>query len=663
VTALIIRIPILMSRPMVFLAIFCVAIMVSLPPRSHAMTVGLDEWPGIVAGASGAGDALKQFSNSSVHLLKTTQEPKPKYQWLFKEPQSSQSDVDYDNAKLLEKLDREVRDARKLYLAGEIENSILKYRNAIDQFEYLLDDTPPAHPLLKDLEQRFSLFEEVATKILGPITSDVQEQNSPRIFHLMEKRRLARRNLAMKKAGLIEPFDVPASLMKLESETLNQLVQTKGKKIIHPSEPTEDELRNQIVELRRKIQKDSPTWTLFQKGSPVTLAEIQNETLGPHELIMDFNLLSDRMVVGLISREKAIYTQTAIHRAELDKAISNLQEKLRDYSTGDQSTFMGHAWKEPCRRVYRHLIGKLPPISKEKTTILVIPDRSLWYTPFSLMLDSEDRPFGQDRLICFVPSADILKTMRVRENSKSKSTAKNDLLVFESIPWVSEDSLRENSPSDKPQKKTAVKITEGEKIERLILSNSVYPRPSDVVVGVQKIFKNFEVFVGPTATVDRFLSVKPRSEKVSILAVPLEIQDFVMDEKQPCFFFSPDKTGERRFLIKKLFSMPMYSGMTVLPIAWFEIRDPDNSNGDGPLLTCLALLYSGSRISLINYSDPNWGSEQPFLTTVLKKVAAKETPIQALADAPRELPSGMDSSFNGKPPSWSGWILLGDPER
>ncbi len=211
-TALMIRIPILISRPMVFLIIFGAAIMISLPLRSHAMTVDPDEWPGIVAGASGAGDALKQFSNSSGHLLKTTQEPKPKYQWLFKEPQSSQTDVDYDNAKLLEKLDREVREARKLYLAGEIENSILKYRNAIDQFEYLLDDTPPAHPLLKDLEQRFSLFEEVATKILGPITSDVQEQNSPRIFHLMEKRRLARRNLAMKKAGLIEPFDVPASL-------------------------------------------------------------------------------------------------------------------------------------------------------------------------------------------------------------------------------------------------------------------------------------------------------------------------------------------------------------------------------------------------------------------------------------------------------------------
>ncbi len=449
------KISFLMSGPNLISIILGAAIMIGLPSWSEAMTVNPDEWPGIVAGASGAGEALKQFSNSSGHLLKTNEEPKARYQWLFKESPSSQPNVDYDNVKLLEKLDREVREARRLYLAGEIENSILKYRNAIDQFEYLLDDTPPAHPLLKDLEQRFSLFEEVATKILGPITSDVQEQNSPRIFHLMEKRRLARRNLAMKKAGLIEPFDVPASLMKLESETLNQLVQTKGKKIIHPSEPTEDELRNQIVELRRKIQKDSPTWTLFQKGSPVTLAEIQKETLGPHELIMDFNLLSDRMVVGLISREKAIYTQSAIHRAELDKAISNLQEKLRDYSTGDQSTFMGHAWKEPCRRVYRHLIGKLPPISKEKTTILVIPDRSLWYTPFSLMLDSEDRPFGQDRLICFVPSADILKGMRVKENNKSKSTTKNDLLVFESIPWVSEASLRGELPIGQASKESS----------------------------------------------------------------------------------------------------------------------------------------------------------------------------------------------------------------
>ena len=86
-------------------------------------------------------------------------------------------------------------------------------------------------------------------------------------------------------------------------------------------------------------------------------------------------------------------------------------------------------------------------------------------------------------------------------------TAKNDLLVFESIPWVTEESLRETSGAEKSRKKASNKLTEGEKIEKLILTNSVYPKPSDIVIGVQKIFKNFEVFVGPTATINCFVGL------------------------------------------------------------------------------------------------------------------------------------------------------------
>ncbi|MGC8603619.1 MAG: CHAT domain-containing protein, partial [Desulfomonilaceae bacterium] len=425
----------------------------------------------------------------------------------------------------------------------------------------------------------------------------------------------------------------------------------------------EDELRNSLVELRRQIKITGPMWNLFRKGLPVTLADIQTDTLRPHELIMDYNLLSDRIVVGLITKEKAFYIQAPIHKTEIDKAIINLQDKLREYSTGDQSTFMGHAWKEPCRRVFRLLIGRLPQLPRGKTTILIIPDRALWYTPFPLMLDSEDHPFGQDRVISMVPSVDILKAMRIKDTSKQKLTVKNDLLAFESIPWVTEESLRENLGTEKSRKKAPNNLTEGQKIEKLILSNGVYPKPSDIVVGVQKLFRNFAVFVGPTATIKQFVELKPRSDSVAILAVPLEVQDSVSDENQPCFFFSPDKTGERRFLTRELFSIPMSSGLTVLPISWFEIQDSDNCNGEGPLLMDLALIYSGSHFTLVNYSDPNWGSEQPFLSNVLKKVAAKQSPGQALADVPRELPNGMDSSFDGKPPSWSGWILFGDPEQ
>ena len=305
---------------------------------------------------------------------------------------------------------------------------------------------------MKDLEERFSIFEEITTKILGPVSSDIKEEDSPRLFHLMEKRRLARRGLALKKAGAIQPFDVPEILSNREYDILNQLIGLKEEKVEAPTRVNEDELRNELLGIRREIQKTAPNWMLFRKGIPVTLGEIQNETLAPHEMIMDFNLLTDRALVGMISKEKAIYSQAPVSRTEIDRAVHNLQEKLREYSTGDQSTFMGHAWKEPCRRVYRHLIGKIPALPKDKTTLLVIPDRSLWYIPFSLMLDSEDRPFGQDRLITMIPSADILKGVRFKVDKKPKNNPQNDLLVFESIPWVSEESLRETSSPGKIHK-------------------------------------------------------------------------------------------------------------------------------------------------------------------------------------------------------------------
>jgi hypothetical protein len=73
--------------------------------------------------------------------------------------------------------------------------------------------------------------------------------------------------------------------------------------------------------------------------------------------------------------------------------------------------------------------------------------------------------------------------------------------------------------------------------------------------------------------------------------------------------------------------------------------------------------YAGVRASLLNYSDPNWGPDDPFVLGVLKKVAEKAPPVESLAGLARDIPAGLDASFSGKPPSWTGWILMGDPSR
>jgi CHAT domain len=586
-----------------------------------------------------------------------------KYHWLFRERAPEESVREVETATVLEKLDREIKAARKLYLSGETENGILKYRSVVDLFESIVDDIPPGHPLLNEMEQRFSIFDELATKILGPVDLEPREDLAGQVFHLMEKRRICRRNLTLKKAGVLGFFDVPSSLLKEESEILKKLLESKQDAPTSDIRQTEAALKSKLAEVRKSLQRSSPRYELLRRGTPPQLADVRSELLGKDEMILDFNLFSDRMVVGVITTEKGIYYQVPVNRAEIDKGVFQVQEKLREFTTGERSSFMGHAWKEPCRRIYRTLLGKLTALPSGKSTIFVIPDRSLWYLPMSAMLDAEDRPFGRDRLVSFIPSVDMLSFARSSVQKRLQPTYTGDLLLFESIPWIHEEDVRESGASQSRGKKVSQKVGEEEKIEHLILTNPVYPKPSEIVISIQKMFKKFDVWVGPTATVDRLLEYKDKGEDVAVFAVPLAMTDAVGPDHQPSFFFAPDKRGRRKFKVRGLFRAPVPARLLLLPISWFDAQDLDAALGEGPLLLSTAMSYAGVRMCLLNYSDPNWGPDDPFVLGILKKVAEKSPPGESLAGLARDIPAGLDASFSGKPPSWTGWILMGDPSR
>jgi len=586
-----------------------------------------------------------------------------RYQWLLKErSQQEPPQKQSDTTTFFEKLDRDIKAARKLYLSGETENAILQYRSAVDYFESLVDEVPPGHPLLKELEQRLTVFEEMATKLLGPILAEIQEDVAGRLFHLMEKRRLCRLSISLKKAGNIEFFDVPASLLEDESHILRKLLEQRQDTASSGSRQIEEDLKSKLAEVRRSLQKSSTRYAALRRAQPPPLSELRRDVLRANELIIDINLLSDRMVAGIITKESAVYHQVPVNRVEIDAAVFNLQDQLREFASESSSTFLGHAWKEPCRRIHRALLGKLPPIPSEKSTVFIIPDRSLWYLPFPVMLDSEDRPFGQDRIISLIPSAEALRFIRTQgaTHSASPDSAAN-LVLFESIPWIPDEDVRAPSGTGPLRKKVSQNESEGEKIERLILKNSVYPKPSEIAVGLQKTFKKSDVFVGPAATIDRFLEFKDRYEDIAVLAVPLSMSDSVGPNHQPSLFFSPDKRNRRRLEARGLFAAPLGARLVILPIAWFDVQDREALSGEGPLLFSSAVFYAGAPLAMVNYSDPNWGYEQPFVETVLKKASEGVSPGRTISSYPRELPAGLDSSFSGKPPSWAGWILMGDP--
>ncbi len=584
-----------------------------------------------------------------------------KYQWLFQEKKEDRSADSVELGVLLAKLDNEIKEARRLYLSGESDKAMEAYYRALDHLDSLLDEAPYCHPLLGALDERFQVFDEVVTKVMGPLHVQPKVDLSERVFDLMERRRVFRRLLTLKKAGILEFSDVPRDLLREESEVLEKLLELKAEVSSASVRQAEESLTTTLSAIRHSLGKSSSRYALLMNRVTPKLAKIRQEILKKDEMILDLNLLPDRVVVGVITSESAAYHQIEANRSDIDRGVLNLQEMLRDFSSEARSSFMGHAWKEPARRIYRSLLGKLPPLPDGKPTVLIVPDRSLWYLPFAVMLDTDDKPFGRDRLLSCVPSVDMLRFLRSSPQPSEKTEAALELLILESIPWVAEEQIKPVASDSAVGKRTGKEISDDTGIDRLILRNPVYPKPSEIVIKVQKMFKKFNVWVGPTATYQRLAENRDGKERVAVLAVPLAVPDTVEHGRHPVFFFSADNRGRRIFDSVRLFATPMESKLAVLPIGWFEIQDSDSVTGEGPLLLSLAMLYAGNKMVLLNYSDPDWGSDEPFLLDILRKVSQRTPPGKALAEYSWEIPSGLDASFKGKPPNWVGWILIGDP--
>lgn len=607
-----------------------------------------------------AAEAVQNETQPSYRIAQQEPDARSRYRWLFGGQPSEPSPPSQD-VSILEEFDRELKQARRFYLAGQVEQGVLKYRSAIDRLEALMDAVPSGHPLLNEMDERFQVFDEVVSKLLGPVAAEPKEDSAGQIFYLMEKRRICRRHLALKKAAIPAFFEVPRDLVSEEARILQELADISKQK---PSvgDPSAVEARKaRLAKVRTAIQESSARLSQLTRGVPSPLAEVRRDLLLADEMLLDFSFFRDRMVVGVISRENATYHQVQVNVAELDRGVFNLQEKLREFTSGDRSTFMGHAWREPSRRVYRALFGNLPTLPDDKRTVFVIPDRSLWYLPLSMLLDTEDRPLGRDRLISLIPSVDMLKFIRSSPRPTINPGKTPGLLLFESLPWVSEEDAKKAATRASAKKKKARKVSEEERIEELILTSPVYPKASAVVLKIQKMFSKFDVFVGPSATMDRLSHYRDSLKDLAVLALPYAVTDTVTADHQPTAFFSPDKSGRRRFPVKELFDAPIAAKLMLVPTCWFDVADKEAPLGEGPLLLTVAMLYGGTPLAMINYSNPDWGNDDHYIEAVAAKIAGGAPAGRALAEYARTMPSSLDSSFSGRPPAWSGWIVLGDP--
>jgi hypothetical protein len=395
-------------------------------------------------------------------------------------------------------------------------------------------------------------------------------------------------------------------------------------------------------------------------ASTAKLGLIQEKTLKEGELILDMNIFRDRILVGYICRSECSYFQSPINYKEIQNATLDLIYKLKR-ARGDQGeSFMGHEWKEACRQVYQLLFSALPRLRSQWSKIYILPDKSLWYLPFSALLDTQDTPLSSGRTISLVPSSDMLRFIRSKAMVDTRSGRGARIMAFESMPWIPERQLErmESSANAKgPTQKRGVGMAS------LILSNRSYPKPSDFLKRVDRIAPKSALWAGPAATLNNWLAQERDGWTFSILAVPAPIMDSVDPDSQPRLIFSWDGNHQRELMVKDFFARRKQIDLLAIPNAWIEDERDAHSlmTGQGPLLLSLAAIYSGVKALLINYSNFGWGERAPYLMKLTRLINKGLPTGEALNKIETRIPGAMAPTFGGKPPDWTGWALVGEP--
>ncbi|MFY9823074.1 MAG: CHAT domain-containing protein [Thermoanaerobaculia bacterium] len=143
---------------------------------------------------------------------------------------------------------------------------------------------------------------------------------------------------------------------------------------------------------------------------PVGIAEVQS-ALAPGMALVEYAVLSDRLLIWLVLDGKVSLYQSAISKAKLSGALENFL--AADWSNP--------RWREDSASLGEILLGTVQPelVRAGVTSLIIVPDDELFGTPFAaLMLPGTGRLLVEDYALAISPSASLF-TRAVRRHGEA----------------------------------------------------------------------------------------------------------------------------------------------------------------------------------------------------------------------------------------------------
>lgn len=144
------------------------------------------------------------------------------------------------------------------------------------------------------------------------------------------------------------------------------------------------------------------------QARPFDLERDAAALLGEGEAVLEFAVTEGKTLLFVLTRERG-RTQPGLNVYQLDVKRKDLARDAEQFRALLEKR--SYDFRQPARALYDLLLAPAAAQLKGKTSLVIVPDASLWGLPFQALLDGQGRYLVEEHAVSYAPSLSVLREM------------------------------------------------------------------------------------------------------------------------------------------------------------------------------------------------------------------------------------------------------------
>lgn len=374
---------------------------------------------------------------------------------------------------------------------NRLEEARTHYINAIEAIEKV-------RGVLKIDEEKAGFFQdkvEVYNDLVQLLVSQADNESQTyqaEIFHYMEGRRARAFLDSMTDAILNLSTGIDEHLINQQRELQARISTIQSQLILEYRNSTFDEKKidqlsvmlnyadEERLNLQRKIRSLYPNYDDLQNSSIAKLDQVQ-QLLDDQTALLEYSLGEKYSFLFIVTKQKS-YIVSLANEVKITEYVQKLRAAISKPNRAALANYLVTA-----QSLYQELIQPAAKFITGKTSLIIVPDSSLYYLPFETLLKTESKlsntsSFNPDNLlindfaISYIPSASVL----VKLSTKQRSERPPKRFLAFADPLYPQDQI-DNSSAESPIRQVMMAQGHRWQLSRL-------PSSQEEVTGIAQLF-------------------------------------------------------------------------------------------------------------------------------------------------------------------------------